>query len=231
MKSNEVNYEIAKAIGDIDDKFIIKDYSIKKISKISKNILILVAIISIMTGWVYYSGLSSKSIDIYSDKLGNSAEQIQIIRQLGTPIGKSITNNGITLTVDAIIGDETTAIVLYSFSNEDNNLYLPRINIGTYSFGRNEEGFIYSSGTDIISSGSKGVEIIDIDTNDGIIEVIEYFNLRELPKGEIVTAIFNDIVLRGEDWSWENDVTELIYEGSWNIEYLFDYTDASKILL
>lgn len=231
MKSNDVNYEIAKAIGNIDDKYIIKDYGIKKISKISKTILILVAIVSITTGWVYYSGLSSKSIDIYSDKLGNSAEQIQIIRQLGTPIGKSITNNGITLTVDSIIGDDTTAIVLYSFSNEDNNLYLPRINIGKYFFGRNEEGFIYSSGTDIIFSGSKGLEIIDIDTSDGIIEVIEYFNVRELPKGEIVTAIFNNIILRGENWSWENDVTELIYEGFWKIDYLFDYPDVSKILV
>lgn len=252
MKKSELNYEVAKAVGGIDEKYIEKNYG-KRGRKVSKHMLILVAIVGILsagaiTGAMYYKIVENRTLEAFSQRWGYSEEQVEIIQEIGREVGVSVTDNGITMTVDAILGDETTAIVVYSITYEDGSPFiLPPLGKGEYyRFGPayNDVGQ-YTTGTELTiladggyfwesGGGYMRCDFVDVDPSDGSVQVIETLEFNKLPVGHQVFSTFADISVYKVDYDWLGQVVSsemtLIHEGMWRMEYPFDYGDTGIVL-
>ena len=65
------------------------------------------------------SGALRSASEIFANLFGASQEQASLLEQLGTPLGVSCTQDGLTITADAILADEYTYAILYSIQRED----------------------------------------------------------------------------------------------------------------
>ena len=65
------------------------------------------------------SGALRSASEVFANLFGASQEQVGLLEQLGTPLGVSCTQDGLTITADAILADEYTYAILYSIQRED----------------------------------------------------------------------------------------------------------------
>ena len=65
------------------------------------------------------SGVLRSASEVFANLFGASQEQASLLEQLGTPLGVSCTQDGLTITADAILADEYTYAILYSIQRED----------------------------------------------------------------------------------------------------------------
>ena len=73
------------------------------------------------------SGALQAAIQSLSFFLGNQPEQTQVLGEMAQPIGASVTDNGVTLTVDAVLGDANSYAILYTLSRDDGGPLAPNI--------------------------------------------------------------------------------------------------------
>ena len=65
------------------------------------------------------SGALRSASEVFANLFGSSQEQASLLEELGTPLGVSCTQDGLTITADAILADEYTYAILYSIQRED----------------------------------------------------------------------------------------------------------------
>ena len=65
------------------------------------------------------SGALRSASEVFANLFGASQEQASLLEQLGTPLDVSCTQDGLTITADAILADEYTYAILYSIQRED----------------------------------------------------------------------------------------------------------------
>ncbi len=245
MNHKEKMERFSTAIGDIDDKYVVADYGVKKAKKISKTLLILVAVIGVLTAGAWYTGLLPEMVNTFAYHLGLTNVQTKIVQEIGRPVGASVTNKGITLTVDAIMCDENTAMVLYTMTKDDGTSFdLPVLSEdeGEYYFKSwiAEDGGSRHAGTDfsmdgVSNGGAVKSEVIDIDPSDNVIQIIETLELSVLPTGRKVTAEYRNLIhtipIYDEDGTYIEHQETVLYEGIWAVEYHFSYGNSVKTLL
>ena len=73
------------------------------------------------------SGAVQAAIQSLSFFLGNQPEQTQVLGEMAQPIGASVTDNGVTLTVDAVLGDANSYAILYTLSRDDGGPLFPGV--------------------------------------------------------------------------------------------------------
>lgn len=245
MNHKEKTQRFSTAIGDIDDNYVIADYGVKKGKKISKTLLIMVAMIGVLTAGTYYTGLLPEMVNTFAYHLGLTTVQTKIVQEVGRPVGATVTNNGITLTVDAIMGDENKAIVLYTMTKDDGTSFdLPVLgeDEGSYYFQQwyAEDGEYRHCGTyytmeGVSNGGSVKSEVIDIDPSDNVIQIMETLELNVLPTGRKVISEYRNLIhtipIYDEDGTFLDHKETVLYEGAWAVEYHFSYGNAVKTLL
>lgn len=57
--------------------------------------------------------------EFFSDILGNEPNQAEVMGVMGRTLGVSDTDNGVTITAEAMIGDAHSVAVLYTISRDD----------------------------------------------------------------------------------------------------------------
>ena len=65
------------------------------------------------------AGILPAPADVFAPLFGGTVAQTEVIDKIGHPIGASASSNGITITADAIIGDQYNACVVYTITRED----------------------------------------------------------------------------------------------------------------
>lgn len=258
MKQEEAMEKIAHAIGDIDEKFLTKDYfstSKKRGKKMSVKVLLLAAALPMLGAAGYGTGFFSDVVSIFSPSLGDSQVQTEIIEEIAKPVKASATNNGLTITLEAMIGDDSTATLVFYFQNEDGTPYiLPEIPENKVEDGKeyyyrlgfssSAEGFRQFAGsTDIgflesSAHGSMQSRFENQEATDGSFYYEETYNFDNLPLGEPVTAVFGALGYEVNviDLETYTDVPEErvfvpFTEGLWEIDYIFEYTDTTLTLV
>ena len=68
------------------------------------------------------SGALRSASEVFANLFGASQEQASLLEQLGTPLDVSCTQDGLTITADAILADEYTYAILYSIQREDGTI-------------------------------------------------------------------------------------------------------------
>lgn len=165
---------------------------------------------------VVYNKLASES---FSGVFGTA--HTEIVDKIGKPIGASATDNGVTITAEAIIGDKYNYAMVYEVRRDDGE---------TFDLQGNEYGYLplyfESSDTDISFMGGShgGAYLIDETPGDNVIQYVEMKSFDKEIKAGKAKASFKNLKF--------NDGNEdyMLIEGEWKFKFNFDFEDTSVSL-
>lgn len=166
------------------------------------------------------AGILPEPIDVFAPLFGGAVAQTEVIDKIGHPIGASDSDGGITITADAIMGDEYNAVIVYTLSRDDGERFFPEgesLDNRMLMMG----GF---GGASWARGGAHGgAWFVDEDPEDDRIQYVETISSDvSLTKGT-ARAEFED--LRCMDP--EADQDEILYPGKWKLRFEVDYEDCS----
>lgn len=169
------------------------------------------------------SGVFKTAGEAFSGVFGPTADT-EIIDQIGRPIGASDTDNGVTITADAIIGDKYHYAITYSIIKEDGTPFdidlSKTVGDGVLPLNFAEED---TSLAGYFGGTHGGSYFYDADPTDA---AIQYVETREVSDGDVqgrtIKAKFSDLYAYDEDMN-----RVMIAEGDWSFKFNLDFEDTS----
>lgn len=189
---------------------------------IGKTILVAACITAVLAVSAGATGVLKTAVESFSGIFGGSAAQTEIIDKIGYPIGAGATDNGVTITADAIIGDEYNAAIVFTIRRDDGTRLFPEeVNEKNLLMG----GF---GGVDLhIKGGSHGSSwFVDEDPGDDFIQMIQTISA-DVPLSRCTaTADFSNLC------GWDDTTEEPVplVDGHWKFRFDIDYEDSSLVL-
>lgn len=175
-------------------------------------------------GTAMATGVLPLPSDMLSDIFDGPASQTEIIDRIGRPVGASCSNNGVTVTADAIMGDKDMVTVAYTLTFDDpaalKKLSEPGEN-GTIA--GSVDGNVYVDG----EHGGQGQSwLIDKNPNDSSIQYFAQFSV-ESPglMGRTVRTHINSLVVPRA--GKELPEYKKILTGPWDLKFQLNYEDTS----
>lgn len=175
-------------------------------------------------GTAMATGVLPLPSDMLSDIFDGPASQSEIIDRIGRPVGASCSNNGVTVTADAIMGDKDMVTIAYTLTFDDpaalKKLSEPGEN-GTIA--GSVDGNVYVDG----EHGGQGQSwLIDKNPNDSNIQYFAQFSV-ESPglMGRTVRTHINSLVVPRA--GKELPEYKKILTGPWDLKFQLNYEDTS----
>lgn len=175
-------------------------------------------------GTAMATGVLPLPSDMLSDIFDGPASQTEIIDRIGRPVGASCSNNGVTVTADAIMGDKDMVTIAYTLTFDDpaalKKLSEPGEN-GTIA--GSVDGNVYVDG----EHGGQGQSwLIDKNPNDSSIQYYAQFSVESpgLMGGTVRTHINSLVVPRAGK---ELPEYKKILTGPWDLKFQLNYEDTS----
>lgn len=175
-------------------------------------------------GTAMATGVLPLPSDMLSDIFDGPASQTEIIDRIGRPVGASCSNNGVTVTADAIMGDKEMVTIAYTLTFDDpaalKKLSEPGEN-GTIA--GSVDGNVYVDG----EHGGQGQSwLIDKNPNDSSIQYFAQFSV-ESPglMGRTVRTHINSLVVPRA--GKELPEYKKILTGPWDLKFQLNYEDTS----
>lgn len=175
-------------------------------------------------GTAMATGVLPLPSDMLSDIFDGPASQTEIIDRIGRPVGASCSNNGVTVTADAIMGDKDMVTIAYKLTFDDpaalKKLSEPGEN-GTIA--GSVDGNVYVDG----EHGGQGQSwLIDKNPNDSSIQYFAQFSV-ESPglMGRTVRTHINSLVVPRA--GKELPEYKKILTGPWDLKFQLNYEDTS----
>lgn len=162
------------------------------------------------------AGVLPAPVDVFAPLFGGSVAQTEVIDKIGHPIGASDTDNGITITADAIMGDEYNAVVVYTLTRDDGERFLPEgtndLVIGGFGGGSWTRGGTHGSAW-----------FVDEDPEDNYIQYVETISSDVSLTRGTARVEFEDL----RYWHDGAAQEEILYPGKWKLRFEVDYEDCS----
>ena len=192
----------------------------KRRRPVLRTALIAAAMVVVLAVGSSAAGILPEPIDVFAPLFGGAVAQTEVIDKIGRPIGASDSDGGITITADAIMGDEYNAVIVYTLSRDDGERFFPEgesLDSRTLMLG----GF---GGASWARGGAHGgAWFVDEDPDDDRIQYVETVSSDvSLTKGT-ARSEFED--LRCMDPEADRD--EILYPGKWKLRFEVDYEDCS----
>lgn len=175
-------------------------------------------------GTAMATGVLPLPSDMLSDIFDGPASQTEIIDRIGRPVGASCSNNGVTVTAAAIMGDKDMVTIAYTLTFDDpaalKKLSEPGEN-GTIA--GSVDGNVYVDG----EHGGQGQSwLIDKNPNDSSIQYFAQFSV-ESPglMGRTVRTHINSLVVPRA--GKELPEYKKILTGPWDLKFQLNYEDTS----
>lgn len=175
-------------------------------------------------GTAMATGVLPLPSDMLSDIFDGPASQTEIIDRIGRPVGASCSNNGVTVTADAIMGDKDMVTIAYTLTFDDpaalKKLSEPGEN-GTIA--GSVDGNVYVDG----EHGGQGQSwLIDKNPNDSSIQYFAQLSV-ESPglMGRTVRTHINSLVVPRA--GKELPEYKKILTGPWDLKFQLNYEDTS----
>lgn len=156
--------------------------------------------------------------------------QTEIMDKIGYPVGASDTDNGVTITADAIVGDTYSYAVVYTIQREDGKALVSdqllarapdpddALPLAFQSYDAALQGY---------RGGSSGnMWFYDADPADSALQFVELRTQSEPLEPGLLTVRFQDLQVYGEDYATCTTLTE----GSWKLSFQLAFEDASRTL-
>lgn len=168
------------------------------------------------------TGILRPASEAFAGILGFGAADTEIVDRIGRPIGASDTQDGITITADAILGDPYNVCVVYTLEAEDPTLF--------EGLEPNEYGYLplMFSWDDLdlgIMGGAHGSSyFVDQEPGDNAIQFVTTRSLdTPLKRGRTVKTVLGDLQRVDEQRG-------MLAEGMWRLNFTLDYEDLSVSL-
>lgn len=175
-------------------------------------------------GTAMATGVLPLPSDMLSDIFDGPASQTEIIDRIGRPVGASCSNNGVTVTADAIMGDKDMVTIAYTLTFDDpaalKKLSEPGEN-GTIA--GSVDGNVYVDG----EHGGQGQSwLIDKNPNDSSIQYFAQFSVESAGlMGRTVRTHINSLVVPRA--GKELPEYKKILTGPWDLKFQLNYEDTS----
>lgn len=198
-------------------------HPVRTVARIAAVTAVLAIIIG-GAGTAMATGVLPLPSDMLSDIFDGPASQTEIIDRIGRPVGASCSNNGVTVTADAIMGDKDMVTIAYTLTFDDpaalKKLSEPGEN-GTIA--GSVDGNVYVDG----EHGGQGQSwLIDKNPNDSSIQYFAQFSV-ESPglMGRTVRTHINSLVVPRA--GKELPEYKKILTGPWDLKFQLNYEDTS----
>lgn len=188
---------------------------------IGRTVLAAACIAAVLAVSAGATGVLKTAVESFSGILGSGVAQTEIIDKIGRPIGASATDNGVTVSADAIIGDEYNAAIVFTIRRDDGTRLFPEeVNEKNLLMG----GF---GGVDMhIKGGSHGSSwFVDEDPDDDHIQMVQTISSDVPLTHGAATADFSDLC----GWDDEAETSVPLIEGRWKFRFDVDYEDSSRV--
>ena len=183
------------------------------------------AVLVLAVGTAGATGALKSMSDAFSGVFRNAAET-KVIENIGHPIGASDTDNGLTITADAILGDKYSVCVVYTLTADDPTLWE-----GLES--KSDAGYLplmfHQDDLDLGMRGGShgGAYFIDQVPGDNEIQFVETQTFdKALNPGGTAKVIFRDLVAPGSD----DTTTRTLAKGKWVLKFDLNFQDSSQTL-
>lgn len=166
------------------------------------------------------AGVLPSPVDVFAPLFGGAVAQTEVIDKIGRPIGASDADGGVTISADAIMGDEYNAVIVYTLTRDDGERFLPE------GKGLDETCLLMGGfgGASWVKGGSHGSSwFVDDDPADNKIQMVETVSSDVSMTKGTATARFEDLCY----WNSETEQPELLYPGKWSFRFDVDYEDCS----
>ena len=188
-----------------------------------RTVVLAAALVLILAMGAGATGILKTAAESFSGIFGGDVAQTEIMDKIGRPIGASDTDNGVTITADAIIGDQYNAAIVFTISRDD----------GTpFDFAANEYGWLpllfEDGGLDMRGNGGcHGTSgFLDQTPGDNTIQFVRQISSDQPLNHGTATATFKNLCVWDE--AAENYVP--LIQGSWKFRFNVDYEDSAATL-
>ncbi len=216
------NEKLLNAMGNIQDELIVNAMPGKaeqKPRRLRKGLAVALAAALVLALTVgagaaggMFGGLKDVFAPAFYDDGTAPAPDPEILEKLGRPVGASVTENGITVTVESVLRDRYTCTIVTSVKMD--------------GLDGNEVYHNWCEGGGVLAGlGSAGGSCMDVTPGDDTIQIIHTWESDSpIPAGKATVAI-DDIVLNPHRFLREKTI-----EGRWELEFDAGYEDLSRDL-
>ena len=198
-----------------------------KVRSIRRTVTVGVAAALLMTMGVGAAVTLTPAGEVFASVFGGAPAQTEILDRMGVPIGASDTDNGVTITADAIIGDTYSYAVVYSIARDDGQPLAEDLTPLGGTDGTLPLTFDQSDTFIRMLGGSHGsAYFYDADPTDAAIQYVVMMTMDTPIEPGTATATFQNLYLCSED---ARDRT-LLAEGNWKIRFQFNFPDSGVSL-
>jgi len=191
---------------------------VKRRRPVFRAAVIAAAMALVLAAGASAAGVLPAPVDVFAPIFGGAVAQTEVIDKIGHPIGASDTDNGITISADAIMGDEYNAVIVYTLSRDDGERFLPE---GLQDAMLMMGGFGSSSW---IKGGSHGSSwFVDQDPEDSAIQMVETVSSAVSLTRGTATAEFRDLCY----WDDAAGQSQPLYPGRWKFRFDVEFEDCS----
>ena len=192
----------------------------KRRRPVFRTALIAAAMAAVLVVGTSAAGILPTPTEVFAPLFGGAVAQTEVIDKIGRPIGASDTDNGITITAEAIMGDQYNAVIVYTLTRDDGERFLPE------GKGLDETYLMMGgySGASWVKGGAHGGSwFVDEDPEDNQIQLVETASSNAVMTKGTANAKFEDL----QYWNAETESAELLYPGKWKLRFEVDYEDCS----
>ena len=179
------------------------------------------AVLVLAVGTAGATGILKSGVEVFSPLFGGAPAQTEIIDKIGYPVGASDTDNGVTVTADAVMGDAYNAVIVYTISRDDGTRLLPEDLDGAMLL-------VHGNGTDlnILGGSHGGSRFVVEDPASSSIQMVETISADRPINNCTATGTFENI------YKWDEATGEAvpIIEGKWKVKFQMAYEDSSVTL-
>lgn len=148
----------------------------------------------------------------------------QVMDQIGYPIGASDTDNGVTVTAEAILFDGYNYLMTYSIAREDGTAF----SVEEIPQGEGRLNLTWDSADSTIGRNTTGAHgssyFYDADPTDAAIQYVETMSYHEQAQaGGTVKITLQDLRTVGD----RETASQVLAEGTWNLKFQLKAGDLS----
>lgn len=160
--------------------------------------------------------------DIFAPLLGTA--HTEIIDNIGYPVNASDSAGGVTVTADAVIGDNSSVCVIFSMTKDDGTPWTEVPDSSYLVFEDSTFDFNIADAGDGVLGAHGGSWFISDDPENRVIRFVEQRTVEDgMPSGHAKETLKNLCI-----WDEASQSTKTLVKGKWTLRFDLDFEDTSK---
>lgn len=241
LPTDHLNQTVLHSVEECERMRQVESKNKKEVRNGSGRKLARVAVVAMLIGSIGYIGASATGYvkpisEVFQSIFHSNEETAELADSMGHFVGLSQTNDGVKITVDAMIGDGQTYAVVFNIEKEDgtafdfaNAVFDEDGTLKINSEGISEKSIVFQAIDEKVSSEnySSLIYFYDEDSKDSVIQMVSIFDCENVEKGDSLTQKFTDLAL----YDAEKDDYSMIAKGTWEFKYSLNFDDTQVVAL